>query len=151
MNQRKPDTRRCIFVLIEWYVCISKRRNPPSIVHGPSGGIGATALSLIRISLLRLDGCRVESRPMWWPAVFGIRLGTVVRTWRMACMITLFSMRIRSVRSWTVSVLEAARFMKYLIGSWQRSDAKLSIETLRTSQPTRHLNNLRLAAGTIAV
>lgn len=30
-------------------------------------------LSLIRISLPRLDGCRVESRPMRWPAVFGIR------------------------------------------------------------------------------
>lgn len=31
------------------------------------------SLSLIRISLPRLDGCRVESGPMRWPAVFGIR------------------------------------------------------------------------------
>lgn len=39
----------------------------------PSAPLLSLSLSLIRISLPRLDGCRVESGPMRWPAVFGIR------------------------------------------------------------------------------
>lgn len=48
----------------------------PSICAPGTRAIGSLlslSLSLIRISLPRLDGCRVESGPMRWPAVFGIR------------------------------------------------------------------------------
>lgn len=48
-------------------------RDPPIGAHQGPPLPPSLPLSLIRISLPRLDGCRVESRPMRWPAVFGIR------------------------------------------------------------------------------
>lgn len=98
-------------------------------------------LSLIRISLPRLDGCRVESRSMRWPAVFGIRtrVGPVCSrpfdewlAW-LLCLAWEYDPSIlgrRSSRHW---------FMKYPI--LQTFDWK------RRRSTYRHLSNLRPELG----
>ena len=114
-----------ILVLIEWHSAHHRRGEmPPHRRMGPVPPV-STAFSLIRISLLRLDGCRVESRPMRWPAVFGIRPGEGGRRGRQPRLFVLDEwLAWLLCLAWeyvpfdlgAASVLEAARFMKYPIG-----------------------------------